>query len=137
MKVARRATLQHPAPQSVSGGVRRTFVVRLGAIPIPLPDPGKLPLHDLHHFATGYGRDLAGEGEISAFELRSGGAPVFVRLLCVAAIGCAMFVTPRRVIRAWRGARGTRTPYPSPIPLARPRAPSPDELVATLGLGAC
>jgi len=29
-------------------------------------------LHDLHHVATGYGTDLAGEGEISAWELRAG-----------------------------------------------------------------
>jgi hypothetical protein len=28
-------------------------------------------LHDLHHVATGYGTDLVGEGEISAWELRS------------------------------------------------------------------
>src|SRR5215467_14616440 len=29
-------------------------------------------LHDLHHVATGYGTDLVGEAEISAWELRRG-----------------------------------------------------------------
>src|SRR5438105_12978537 len=27
-------------------------------------------LHDLHHVVTGYGTDLTGEGEVSAFEAR-------------------------------------------------------------------
>lgn len=31
-------------------------------------------LHDLHHVATGFGTDLAGEGRISAWEARRGPA---------------------------------------------------------------
>ena len=39
-----------------------------------------------------------------------------VHLLCVGAILCAMFVAPRRILRAWRRAQGARTLYYTDIP---------------------
>jgi hypothetical protein len=96
---------------STSGYDAPGFPVRLGPFTICFPNPGLLPWHDLHHVATGYRCDLLGEAEISAFELRAGGATPLIRLLSVGAIAIALFIAPRRVIRAWRRARGARTLY--------------------------
>lgn len=51
-------------------------------------------LHDLHHVATGYGTDPAGEGQISAWECRRGLRPLG---LYVGSIGVS-----------WRAARSHR-----------------------------
>ena len=103
----------------VSGYDAPDFPVRLGPFTLRFPNPGLLRYHDLHHLATGYGCDLVGEAEISAFELRAGGATPLIRLLSVGAIALALFVAPRRVIRAWRRARGARSMYALRIPYVR------------------
>ncbi|HEX8336279.1 MAG TPA: hypothetical protein VF621_06085 [Pyrinomonadaceae bacterium] len=92
------------------------FPVYVGRWPVRLPNPGLLHLHDLHHVVTGYGTGLVGEAEISAYELRAGCRSFLVHLLCVGAILCALFVAPRRILRAWRHARGARTLYHTDIP---------------------
>lgn len=94
----------------------RGFPVYVGRWPVRLPNPGLLHLHDLHHVVTGYGTGLVGEAEISAYELRAGCRSFMVHLLCVGAILGAMFVAPRRIVRAWRRARGARTLYHTSIP---------------------
>lgn len=94
----------------------RGFPIYVWKWAVRLPNPGLLHLHDLHHVATGYGTGLVGEAEISAYELRAGCRSFMVHLLCVGAILCAMFVAPRRVVRAWRRARGARTLYYTTIP---------------------
>jgi hypothetical protein len=92
------------------------FPVYVGKWAVRLPNPGLLHLHDLHHVVTGYGTGLVGEAEISAYELRAGCRSFMVHVLCVGAILCAMFVAPRRIVRAWRRARGARTLYYTTIP---------------------
>jgi hypothetical protein len=92
------------------------FPVYVGRWPIRLPNPGLLHLHDLHHVVTGYGTGLVGEAEISAYELRAGCRSFLVHVLCFGAIFIAMFVAPRRVVRAWRRARGASTLYYTDIP---------------------
>jgi hypothetical protein len=92
------------------------FPIYVGKSFIRLPNPGLLHLHDLHHVVTGYGTGLVGEAEISAYELRAGCRSFMVHLLCVGSILCAMFVAPRRIVRAWRRARGARTLYYTTIP---------------------
>jgi hypothetical protein len=87
------------------------FPVYVGRRAVWLPNPGFLAYHDLHHVATGFGTGLVGEAEISAYELRAGCRSPLIYLLCVGAIAGALFVAPRRVIGAWRRARGTRTLY--------------------------
>lgn len=101
---------------TVESYTERGFPVYVGRWPVRLPNPGLLHLHDLHHVVTGYGTGLVGEAEISAYELRAGCRSFMVRLLCVGAILCAAFVAPRRVLRAWRRARGARTLYHTTIP---------------------
>jgi hypothetical protein len=67
-------------------------------------------LHDLHHVATGYGTDLAGEGEISAWELRSGLGSLGLYVGSIV-LGGALFgfmFAPRRVLQAF--LQGGRKP---------------------------
>jgi hypothetical protein len=63
-------------------------------------------LHDLHHVATGFGTDLAGEGEISVWEARRGlGAlGAYVASIVLAGLWLGLLIAPRRAMRAWRGA---------------------------------
>jgi len=70
-----------------------------------------VPLHDLHHVATGYGADWAGEGEIGIWELMGGcEAPIVYALNGTAAlIGC--FVAPGRMLQAYYDARKARALY--------------------------
>ena len=93
-----------------------TFTIHVGPWPLRLPNPGFLPYHDLHHVATGFGSGFVGEAEISAYELRAGCRSALIHLLCIGAIAGALFVAPRRVLRAWSGARGARTLYYSDLP---------------------
>ena len=89
----------------------KRFPIYVGSRAIYLPNPGYLLWHDLHHVATGYKTGLIGEAEISAYELRSGCRSFFIIILCVGAMMIAMFVAPRRVLRAWKVAKGTRNLY--------------------------
>jgi hypothetical protein len=62
--------------------------------------------HDLHHVATGYGTDLAGEAEVSAWELRRGlkGLDLYVRAIVISVALLGAVVAPRRTWRAWVAA---------------------------------
>jgi hypothetical protein len=73
-----------------------------------------IPLHDLHHVATGYGTSLVGEGEVSAFELRAGIDSPILWLLKLSAIGYGLLTSPRRVIASFVRARGAATLYVKP-----------------------
>ena len=90
--------------------------LHLGRWTLPVPNPGVLALHDLHHVATGYETTIMGEAEISIFELRGGCRVPLVRLLCISAILLGLMRDPRRMIRASRRARHVRTLYDRSIP---------------------
>ena len=94
--------------------VARVFWVALGPIRVPLPNPGQLHWHDLHHLMLGYEPDLLGEIEISAYELRTGVKTPMVLLLCLAGVLLGMLITPRRTWRAWQRGRGARNLYGCP-----------------------
>jgi hypothetical protein len=66
-----------------------------------------LKFHDLHHVVTGFGTDLAGEAEISAWELRRGltGLGLFVGSIVLSVTLLGLFIAPRRTLRAWRASR--------------------------------
>ncbi|MGF1465610.1 MAG: hypothetical protein ACFCGT_05710 [Sandaracinaceae bacterium] len=63
-------------------------------------------LHDLHHAVTGYGTDLAGEGEVSAWELRRGlqGVGPYIASIVVAGVLAGLLVAPKRTLAAWRSS---------------------------------
>ena len=60
--------------------------------------------HDLHHVATGYGTDLAGEAEISVWELRRGFGDIglYVGAIITSGVVLGLLAWPRRTIRAAR-----------------------------------
>ena len=70
-----------------------------------------LRVHDLHHVVTGYGTDLIGEGEISAWELRRGLRPcgAYVASIVTAGAAFGFLIAPRRIIRAFQRAAGKRS----------------------------
>ncbi len=64
-------------------------------------------LHDLHHVATGFGTDLPGEGEISAWEARRAGMRALGLYVGGIVLGGAIFgmvISPRRTLAAYRAA---------------------------------
>jgi hypothetical protein len=67
--------------------------------------------HDLHHVATGFGTDPAGEGEIAAWEARNGLGPLdaYVRSLVIVGLLGGWLFAPLRTLRAYRAARTSGT----------------------------
>lgn len=117
-----------------SGYGKRLFVVRLGFIPLPFPNPGLLHLHDLHHVVTGFETNLVGEAEISVYELCAGCRTFVIHLLCLGSILFALLLAPRRLLRAYRRSRGTRSLYWDPTPLETILEMRVGELRAKLGV---
>ncbi len=100
---------------SIDGYKKARFHVSVGRFVLNFPNPGRLPYHDLHHVVSGYGTGLVGEAEVSAYELRCGSPTLLVLFLCLGSISIGSLLSPIRVVRPWRNARGTRTLYDSPI----------------------
>jgi hypothetical protein len=85
-------------------------------IPMKVPNTRKhrwaIMRHDLHHVATGYGTDMIGEAEISAWELRAArqlGPYVSTIVLFGALLGAMR--APLRTIAAFRGGKHVRFLY--------------------------
>jgi hypothetical protein len=92
------------------------FPIKLGFITLNFPNPGLLPFHDLHHVATGYDNSFLGESEISVFELRTGSGTPLIFFLCVGSILMGLCMSPGRMWRAWKSARGARSLYGTKVP---------------------
>jgi hypothetical protein len=77
-------------------------------IPLKVPNTKHhqwaIKLHDLHHVATGYGTDMAGEAEVSAWEARRGvrSLGLYVGSIVVSLALFGLVIAPRRTIAAWR-----------------------------------
>jgi hypothetical protein len=65
-------------------------------------------LHDLHHAATGYGTDIFGEVEVSAWECRRGVRPLglYVASIVVGLALLGVLIAPSRTWRAWCAGAG-------------------------------
>ena len=100
---------------TTAGYTAARFQIDIFGITWTLPNPRArrrvVPLHDLHHVVTGYGTDLVGEAEQSAWELAGGIRSWFLWLFKLGAVTLGLFLSPRRVWRAFRRARGQRTLY--------------------------
>ena len=81
-----------------------SFLGHKFAVPNPPAHQRAIRLHDLHHVATGFGTDHAGEGEISAWQLRRGlgGAGLYVRSVVLANAGLGIALATRRTLAALR-----------------------------------
>jgi hypothetical protein len=92
-----------------------SYTVELGGLHLRLPNTvarqRAIPLHDLHHVATGFGTDLVGEAEIGAWELRAGCNSLVTYWLNGMAALIGLFIAPSRTLRALARARGQRTLY--------------------------
>jgi len=101
------------------GGYAASFVSlgKLGPIPIGFPNTDSrrraVVMHDLHHIATGYGTDWAGEGEISAWEIAAGcGRFPFAWFINLQGMVMGWVVNPRATWRAFVRGRHSRNLYP-------------------------
>jgi hypothetical protein len=94
----------------------------LFGIPIKVPNTRAharaIRLHDLHHVVTGYGTDMIGEGEISAWELRGGatGAGLYVASIIFSGFLLGLLLAPRRTLRAWRAGGRAKTLFDASHP---------------------
>lgn len=101
------------------GGLSARWVkVRMGPFPVYFPNTAgrrrAVRLHDLHHIATGYQPTLIGEAEIGAWELASGCRNYLAAwILNAAAVAIGLFLSPRRVFRAFARGRRSRNLYPT------------------------
>lgn len=83
-----------------------TFKMRNG------PDRQKaIPMHDMHHVATGYGTDLVGEAEVGMWELRAGCTNAFLVAINLTAVAVGVLLSPARMWRAFKAARGATSLY--------------------------
>src|SRR5262249_28135897 len=110
---------------SVAAYSAPTFTLKFLGVPVTFPSTANrkraLPIHDLHHILTGYGTDWIGEAEIAVWELRAGGRSLarfglVVYWLDGSGAILGLLISPRRVWRAFRSARGQRTLFPETAP---------------------
>jgi hypothetical protein len=59
---------------------------------------------------------------VSCFELRGGGVTPLIAFLCAGAIVLGLALGPRRVLAAWRRARGARSAFALGVPFAAMQA---------------
>jgi hypothetical protein len=95
-----------------------TFTIGFWSVRVKFPNPKSrhrvIPLHDLHHVLTGYATDWIGEGEIGAWELRAGCETFIAYFLNGGGVLIGLCISPGRVWRAFRAAKGQRTLYRDP-----------------------
>lgn len=115
-----------------------TVTFSVWGLPVSIPNTeGRkqvVPLHDLHHVATGFASDWVGEAEIGTFELRAGCTTLASYVLNFAAAAIGLVIAPRRVIAAWRRSAGCRSLYRAGIPYEELLQMSVGELRAVAGV---
>jgi len=115
-----------------------TFRIGILGMRLKLPNTAgrkrAIPLHDLHHVLTEYGTDWVGEAEIGAWELRAGCNSFITYYLNGWAVLIGLFISPGRVWRAFRAAKGQRTLYYDPAPYDRLLQMTVGELRRRLGI---
>ncbi|MHC4380127.1 MAG: hypothetical protein ACYSU1_03425 [Planctomycetota bacterium] len=85
-----------------------------------VPNPPKhrwaIMLHDLHHVATGFGTNPAGEGQISAWECRVGlrGLGFYVGSIVFGGLLLGMVAAPVKTTRAWKAAGSCKSLFHLP-----------------------
>jgi hypothetical protein len=95
---------------------RWVTIGKLGPIRIGFPNSASrkraIPLHDLHHVATGYATTWTGEAEIGAWEIAGGCTDHWAAwVLNSSAFAFGLVLAPRRTYRAFLRGRRSRTLY--------------------------
>jgi len=90
--------------------------LKVGPLPVVFPNTSSrrraLPMHDLHHVATGYSTSLIGEAEIGAWEIAGGCTDHWAAwVLNAGGFAYGVVLAPRRVYRAFMRGRKSRTLY--------------------------
>jgi hypothetical protein len=106
------------------------------SVPNPPSHQRAIRFHDLHHVATGYGTDHAGEAELSAWQARLGlrRAGLYVSAIVLANVAVGLGVAPGRMLGAFRLARGGRSLFSIDADYVRLLEVSVGELRASLGI---
>ncbi|HVH42665.1 MAG TPA: hypothetical protein VM925_09985 [Labilithrix sp.] len=100
-----------------TGGYEDAWVdFKLGPIPMPFPNTKArieaVRHHDLHHLLTGYGTDIVGEFEISAWEIGAGCKHMVAAwALNLGGMAGGLLRSPSRVFAAFVRGRSERTTY--------------------------
>jgi hypothetical protein len=93
----------------------RTYRIALFGLEFRLPNPRSrrvmVPLHDLHHIATGYDADWRGEVAIGAWELRAGCTTAMLWLINGVAAILGLFIAPKDTWHAFRTGAEARSLY--------------------------
>jgi len=114
----RDARAQYFAANGFSEASYRDAWVRfkIGPFPVAFPNTASrrraIPLHDLHHVATGYATTLIGEAEIGAWEIGGSCTDHWAAwVLNASAFAYGALLAPRRVYRAFMRGRHSRNLY--------------------------
>ena len=103
------------------GGYSEAWVkFKLGGVPVAFPNSSSrvraVRIHDLHHVLTGYDTNLAGEVEISTFEVGAGCADYAAAwFLNLSAMFVGLFTNPARMFAAFLRGRRCRSLYHEPM----------------------
>ncbi len=111
------------------------FGVKL-SVPNPPSHRRAIRWHDLHHVATGFGTDHAGEGELSAWQARRGlwGTGAYVTGIVLVNTLLGFVFAPRRTARALASAGDGTSLFHGAHDYERLLAGTVGELRAVLGL---
>lgn len=108
MATVRDARARYFADNGFSDATYRDAWVKfkVGPIPVAFPNTASrkraIPLHDLHHVATGYATTLIGEAEIGAWEIGGSCTTYWAAwVLNASAFAYGIVLAPRRVYRAF------------------------------------
>jgi hypothetical protein len=112
------------------------FLGKEFSVPNPPSHRKAIRLHDLHHVATGFGTDHAGEGELSAWQARRGlrGVGAYVAMIVIINTSVGLLVAPRRTWTAFVAAGTGRSLFDRGVDYESLLGRSVGELRALLGL---
>jgi hypothetical protein len=101
---------------TAAGYTDKWVKLKLGPLPLAFPNsPARqaaVPLHDLHHVATGYATTWTGEAEIGAWEIGAGCGRYWAAWgLNLSAFAVGLWIAPLRLVRAFRRGRRSKSLY--------------------------
>jgi hypothetical protein len=116
----------------------RTYWIALFGLKLTLPNPRSrrvmVPLHDLHHIATGFKADWRGEVAIGAWELRAGCTTAMLWVINGVAAILGLVIAPKDAWLAFLAGREARSLYRMNVSYAAVLDLTVGELRARIGV---